>query len=371
MCLKSRLPAHIQYVLDFLTIISFEQIMFVKEFPEILLSLVDFLDELVPEPGKDQVHASSYSYLELFEMEYYAASTLQSNSFSSIDREKIPRDYILAIVLILRNCCSIPDNQRYLCSAEVKLIPILIRLLSLAVPKEMQDILDPETEFQPTHTYYQLLEHRKNVIVILATLGPYIKLPDVKTSSLLMNICCDFIGEESGSYTYQALDALVRLWLIVENVSLFEQLPEIQVKLLEALVHNLPYTGLTFQASSSVLAELELTLVLATQIISSAPPSLVQEFLKISNISRIFFNLHRRPPIPFKGSATPNQFEAFFAQFRPMRERSLKILLVLVEEMDAASCMFWKKELMLTGLKAQQDGEFWIFSLLFDFLGRE
>lgn len=386
MAISSRLPMQIQFALDVLLISSHESALKFNTAPDLLTNLVDFFNEIIIKclPMQKQVKSEKvksehqiekikneipsaakedlFSYSNELESERVNAAKLQGNTRSSLDHQAKRCDYLAAIGLIFRNASFDNDNLQIM-TAHNGFRSLLFDCLDL--PSKYGPFSYGESLFC-TEAYPKTLEHRKNALVCLSNLGRQVPLESVEQANLVMRVCQDFIAEESGTYTYTALEVLSRLYVYQPNQFYFDQC-NYHASLTHTLLKLLPWCGFTISPifSTADLAEYELLMALLTCLIT---PNHLSEILEKSpELPRIMNNLFKKPIV--QGARLPPQSDVL-AQFMSIRERSLRILKVIVKSYPSSSIQrrFWEQELYEPAWKSHIENEGWIGNIILEFI---
>lgn len=355
--LRSRLPAQIKYGLDSLLCFSKDGGLRFGEYPGILDTIVEFCLEMLG-VGKDiedpLVQSPFVTYGVLFEAEFTATNTLQPFCSRTLDPVKINREYALVASLILRNASMVAENFSVIGKHEgwKRLVFWSVRP---PIPPDLALFISPVDVVITTLSPTPILEHRKNALVSLSSLGHFVELGSQNRADMVLEMCVDFI--RSDIYSYAALDCLARLLLNPLNLVHFSGCRH-QADLILSLIELLP-PSFSLSASSERLAEWELSmLVLSTFIANSTDQSIAD----VAGLRSRLFAMTKRPP---------NKSPEAFGQLQGLRERAMKSLLVILNISGAFSAsgkfdLEWEQKLLEFSISSHQQGEVWLSVLILE-----
>lgn len=354
MALRSKLPYQIRYALDCLCIYSSEYSLRFVENPELLDTLVEYMQDCLSRI--ETKNEKFYTYRELYEFETMALEGLQPGT-GTFDTVKELAEQLCAVGLILRNASIHPENLAFM-SVNQGLISIIYQTLNLPIPEELED---EEDRGLCTVPLCHVLEHRKNALMTLSCIGARVEIPDIKTAQLILKVCADFISEKNMYYVYPATDALAKLYLSSRNQQLFSQCDGL-AGLCVDLLRLMPSNGFTYDTTPQQMALWELAMLILCTTVTIVDHSLQRSIIKIPGFLTIMLKLSKRP-------FSPPYFRApleLLQQFVGIRERAFKTwllcgrLVVPFRELE--------EKVLLMMVVAQRDGDLWMVSLILDFL---
>ncbi|KAH9276540.1 hypothetical protein BASA83_001249 [Batrachochytrium salamandrivorans] len=367
MSLKSGLQAEVRYALDSLLIFSHEGTIHFWEFPDLLNALVRLAGEVLSElfsldKLKMNLNRHSYStYTHLFETQLEEQHMLAPMSRLTLCRQKLLSDCCLSISTILRNASFSQDNQRILAThpGVVELLYWTIDMASLfgdSVSKYVDDdcatdsagqsenaihtaktsantrdnLFSPKYEessgldvslttdiaegssipiYRPstdrlTVTMLHVLDHRKNVIVILSNIGGYVQCKTPAMVEAFLDTVSDFICTPT-AYAYPALDALARLMLVTDNLEPFAAYQGMST-LVDRLATFLP-DRIRFDMASESHALLELVSMIIYTVTLIGDDKLRQHVCSIPGLVRTLLRLCHLPYVQYIHSVDPSR----------------------------------------------------------------
>ncbi|KAI8896214.1 hypothetical protein BC833DRAFT_598498 [Globomyces pollinis-pini] len=355
MALKSGLTYQIRYGLDVLTIYSSEFQFRIQEYPPILDTLVilmkSTLAKLEMKPNQKFL-----TYRELFEIESTIQTSFQANYESSLDENKWLMEQTCAIGLILRNATLLPDNQ-FTMSKNVNFITIIFQTLNLPISSELESLTNPYGSLPITLPTTNVLEHRKNSLIMLSNIANYVILPNQEMANLIVQVCTDYISETDNYYVNPALDVLGKLLTIHENQVLIGNSIHVQ-ELCTIIFSQLPTQGFSFDATPHLLTQWELMMMILSTIVSVLSNLDKQELSKKQYIQQLKFLASR----PKYQTTYPPALE-LQQQFASIRERAFRTFIELgkdsIEE-DMVRFLFL----------ASKNGDIWMVTIILEYLSK-
>ena len=157
------------------------------------------------------------TFIELFQSEWNEMHEFTENSTTILNEKLIHSERAISIATLFRNFTFQPENAMYLASHSLfsKVLNYIV-LLDMSIVKSAQGI----SSFQMSVKQSNLLEHYKNLIVILSNIGTRYILSKTHYT-YYTNLLIDFLSVKESIYAYLSLEALAKLSLVEENSSLF------------------------------------------------------------------------------------------------------------------------------------------------------
>jgi hypothetical protein len=357
MSLKSGLNYEVKFALDTLVIYSAELGLKFTECIELLDTLIDFMFTCIDLQFGHIKPQKMYTYRELYEIETMTLQGLQANCGGTFDAKQQLTEKFCSAGLILRNSCLVPENLLFLCKSQ-RFHQLLFETINLPIPEEIDSFLLSTKDFLTTYPLFSSLEHRKNAIVTLSSIGAHVILPNQQTADTIVGICTDFISEEDIYYVYPAVDSLAKLLLNTQNHTLISQTN--LTPLVQELLKILPQKGFTYETTPNQMALWELVMMIIHVLSTVLVGESLQKIIKLHGFTSTVLNLSKRPIAPPKYRPPPE----LLSQFMGIRERAFETYLTAMKSLEKNI-----QELLLTKmLFAQRDGDYFMVKLILESL---